>query len=146
MMNAKVYIASSWKNAENVRLIADLLRKNNVQVDDFTDDSRGRYVFSYLDLPEHDKINGIDFLTLDQAKRAFIEDKKMIDWADAVLLLLPCGRSAHLEAGYAVGMGKHLIILGEFPPGEFDVMYGFASLVTSDLVEAVKYFTERNWF
>lgn len=42
-------------------------------------------------------------------------------------MILPCGRSAHLEGGYAVGKGKALYILGHFPKGEFDVMYGFAT-------------------
>lgn len=31
--------------------------------------------------------------------------------ADTCVLLLPCGRSAHIEAGYFVGAGKRLIIL-----------------------------------
>lgn len=137
----KVYIASSWKNAENVRAAAELLRLRGAEVDDFTDASRGRYVFSYIDLPDYDKINGIDFLKLEQAQKAFAEDKKMIDWADAVLLILPCGRSAHMEAGYAVGRGKKLVIMGKFPPGEFDVMHGFADLVTDNPVEALTFLT-----
>jgi hypothetical protein len=32
----------------------------------------------------------------------------------------------HLEAKYAVGSGKSLVIFGEFLKNERDVMYGFA--------------------
>ncbi len=32
-------------------------------------------------------------------------------WADACVLLLPCGRSAHLELGWFVGQGKATCIL-----------------------------------
>ena len=33
-----------------------------------------------------------------------------MEWADTCVMLLPCGRSAHLEAGYMKGRGKRLII------------------------------------
>jgi nucleoside 2-deoxyribosyltransferase len=31
--------------------------------------------------------------------------------ADVTVLVLPCGRSAHLEAGYTAGQGKPVVIL-----------------------------------
>jgi hypothetical protein len=39
---------------------------------------------------------------------------------------MPCGRSSHLEGGYAKGQGKRLFLWGDFAKGEFDVMYGLA--------------------
>jgi hypothetical protein len=33
-------------------------------------------------------------------------DKAALDLCDACVLVLPCGRSAHLEAGYCAGQGK----------------------------------------
>ena len=41
-------------------------------------------------------------------------------------MVLPSGKNAHLEAGYAKGIGKKLFVYGDFTSGEFDVMYGFA--------------------
>lgn len=141
---AKVYIASSWKNEPNVRYAAALLRNAGHEVDDFTDDSKGRYVFSYRELGDIQQWNARTFLQLEQAQKAFREDRKWINWADGVLLLLPSGRSAHLEAGFAVGRGKFLIIYqGAFPPGEFDVMYGFANLVTDDFNEVLHFLKRR---
>ncbi len=128
----KIYMASSWKNSSQVREIAQYLRTCGFKVDDFTDDSRGRYVFHWSEIGDLYELDAINFLRDERAQRTFREDKKWIDWADAVVLLLPAGRSAHLEAGYAKGTGKLLIILGDFPKGEFDVMYGFADLLTRD--------------
>jgi nucleoside 2-deoxyribosyltransferase len=134
-----IYIASSWKNVEQVRALAARLRESGFQVDDFTDDRSGRFVFHYSELGSLEQLDAISFLKHDKARQAFVEDKKMIDWADAVVLLLPAGRSAHLEAGYAKGSGKRLVIYqpDRFPPGEFDVMYGFADLITTSFEDVV---------
>lgn len=134
----KVYIASSWKNEASVKWMAAFLRSQGFEVDDFTDDSAGRFVFHYSELGNLEELDAIRFLQYEKAQRAFEEDKRMIDWADAVVLLLPAGRSAHLEAGYAKGRGKQLIIYqSDFPVGEFDVMYGFADLITSNVYAIV---------
>lgn len=135
-----IYIASSWKNEIEVRRLAAFLRASGFEADDFTDDSHGRYVFHYSELGMLEEHDAISFLGHEQAQRAFQEDRKMIDWADAVVLLLPAGRSAHLEAGYAKGSGKKLVIYQpQFPKGEFDVMYGFADLMTTDIDYVVQF-------
>lgn len=122
----KVYIASSWKNVKQVKILAGMLRANGHEVDAFCETRKGRTIFSFADIPDADNHDGITMLQEPIVEKAFAEDKKWLDWADAVVMLLPCGNSAHLEAGYAKGTGKELYILGEFPKGEFDVMYGFA--------------------
>ena len=140
-----INIATSWKNESEVKKLAALLRSSGFDVDDFTDDSRGRFVFHYSELGPIDQHDAISFLKYAKAQRAFQEDKKMIDWADAVILLLPAGKSSHLEAGYAKGSGKKLIIYQtEFPKGEFDVMYGFADLITTNLAEIMQYLWTSN--
>jgi len=133
----RIYIASSWKNAEDVRWLADELRSRGHKVFDFTnhehrEDGLDTFVFGAKEWAEYsgespDAIEYKDFLTWEPTKRAFASDKAGIDWADCVIMLLPCGRSSHLEAGYAVGCGKPLYIFGDLPFGEFDAMYGFAS-------------------
>jgi len=132
----RIYIASSWKNADWVRRLADLLRSQGHEVFDFTDTKNrvpglDKFVFGAKEWAAHsgkspDEIKYKDFLTWPPTKRAFASDKAGIDWADTVVLLLPSGRSSHLEAGYAVGRDKCLFIYGDLPVGEFDAMYGFA--------------------
>ena len=122
----KIYIASSWRNEVEAIHLADALRAEGHEIDCFCDDSTGRFVFHFSEVGPLDEIDAITFLDDHRAQKAFVEDKKHIDWADAVVMLHPCGNSSHLEAGYAVGSGKKLFMLGDFPKGEFDVMYGFA--------------------
>ena len=119
--------------AESVRVIANALRSDGHRVFDFTDpelrdDGLDKFCFnasSWSGKPLSE-IDWIEFLHYDATKRAFASDKAGVDWADVVLMILPCGRSAHMEAGYAIGRGKLLYIIGELPLGEFDTMHLFA--------------------
>lgn len=130
----KIYIASSWKMKDVVIKLAKSLTEVGHEVDAFCDDSNGRISFNWSELIDIMKEEGTDISQLDakemmkhwRVQEAFKEDKKWIDWADALIMLMPCGRSSHLEAGYAVGKGKKLYIVGGFKKGEFDTMYGFA--------------------
>ena len=70
------------------------------------------------------------------AKNVFEFDKRNLDNSDAVLLVLPAGRSAHLELGYCAGSGKHTIVLID-DPERWDVMYQFASKITTSIDEAI---------
>lgn len=137
----RVYVASSWKNEERCLLLASIIRDAGHEVDCFCDTSTGRYVFHFSEIGRAENLDGITFLQDERSQRAFAEDKKWLDWAEAVVLLLPAGRSAHLEAGYAKGQGKRLVIVGDFPPGEFDVMYGFADALERDLIDACEALT-----
>ncbi|GIO33236.1 hypothetical protein J2TS6_43770 [Paenibacillus albilobatus] len=136
----RIYLASSWKNAEHVMYIKGLLVSAGFEVDAFCDTDAGRFVFSFDMLPDVDNLDARTVLEEPAVKRAFAEDKKWLDWADTVLLILPAGKSAHLEAGYAAGAGKKLVIYqDEFPRGEFDVMYGFADLISNDFQEIIQF-------
>ncbi|UUZ97868.1 hypothetical protein LJK87_49950 [Paenibacillus sp. P25] len=73
------------------------------EVDAFCDPSGDRFVFSFDLLPDVEKMNAKTVLEEPVVQRAFKEDKKWLDWADTVLLILPAGKSAHLEAGYSCG-------------------------------------------
>lgn len=57
-------------------------------------------------------------LTHPRAAQGFMADFAAMRWADTGLLVLPCGRSAHLELGWMAGAGKRTLILtrdGEEP-------------------------------
>ena len=131
----KIYLASSWKRKQVVDMMADILKKEGYEVDSFCNADNGRVSFNWDELIEIMEEEGIDISRLNaigmmnhwRVREAFEEDKKWIDWADVLVMLMPCGRSSHLEAGYAVGKGKKLYIIGGFEKGEFDTMYGFAN-------------------
>ena len=124
-MKRKIYIASSWKNAKKVRELALIFRSNGHRVYDFTDDSL-HFSFNLNDLPDLRDLDYISFLdTVSESHMAFDADKGGLDWADTIVMLQPCGRSSHLELGYAVGQGKASFIYGDLPRGEYECMYHF---------------------
>lgn len=127
-MTKRIYIASSWAMHKIAIRLAKRLRIEGFEVDCFCDDSTGRYVFYVGEIvgKHPEEWNAIRMVSQPQVKKAFAEDKKWLDWCDTLILLVPSGRSAHLEAGYVKGCGKNLYIYGEFPQGEWDVMYRFA--------------------
>lgn len=126
----RIYIATSWKMENIAKGLTASLRERGHEVDCFCDQSSGRSVFHwsvFVDKEEDlKKYDALSFINEPQVRQAFREDRNWLDWAEAVVLIVPSGRSAHLEAGYAKGRGKRLFIWGDFPKGEFDVMYGFA--------------------
>jgi hypothetical protein len=129
----KIYLAGSWKNAKTILLIRDILKGAGHQVDCFASEDNGRISFNWSKLDDiQDKLpemDAKDMLDVSRVQEAFKEDKKWLDWCETCLLILPSGKSAHLEAGYAKGQGKTLVIFGELHRGDFDVMYGFADAI-----------------
>lgn len=75
------------------------------------------------------------------ATNVFEFDKRNLERADAVVLVLPAGKSGHLELGWCLGRGKPgYIVYGE-EPERFDVMYKFATGVFAkdeELIEELK--------
>jgi hypothetical protein len=107
----KLYVASSWRNPLYPPLVA-MLRAWKHDVYDFRD--RG---FSWNELwpeyndntlPAQEIING---LVMDRAIEGYNRDKDALDWADACIMAMPCGNSAHAEFGYAVGLNKPTCVL-----------------------------------
>lgn len=75
------------------------------------------------------------------AQHVFNFDRTHLDRADAVVLLMPAGKSGHLELGYAIGKGKRGFILLDKPPERYDVMYAFCERVCEtfeELTEAMR--------
>jgi len=67
------------------------------------------------------------------ARHVFQFDKHHLDRCDLAVLVMPAGKSGHLELGYFVGTGKPGFILFDAVPERYDVMHQFATDVfTSD--------------
>lgn len=71
------------------------------------------------------------------AQHVFEFDKHHLDAASAGLLLLPAGKSGHLELGYLLGRGVPGYILLDPDDVRWDVMYLFANKVTSNIEEII---------
>jgi nucleoside 2-deoxyribosyltransferase len=75
------------------------------------------------------------------AKHVFEFDKFHLDRCDIAVLLMPGGKSAHLELGYFIGCGKPGFILFDKEPKRYDVMTQFATDIffgVGELIEAMR--------
>ena len=75
------------------------------------------------------------------AKHVFEFDLLHLNRCDIAVLLMPAGKSAHLELGYCIGKGKPGFILFDVDPKRYDVMCQFASGIffsTKALLKALK--------
>ncbi|MDI6717786.1 MAG: hypothetical protein QMD86_01930 [Patescibacteria group bacterium] len=118
----KFFIASRWKNKEEVERLSEELK------------GRGHQVYSFLE-------SGANLLTgmpIEAEMKVFSEalanwrndprisqifdfEIKGLKECDALILLLPAGDSSHVEAGAAYGMGKKIIAIG--PVAKPEVIY-----------------------
>lgn len=104
-----VYVASSWRCALQPAVV-QILRAAGIDCYDFRD-SEG---FSWKEIDLHTPCSSAQYFeAIDKpaAIRGWTRDMEALDKADCVVLVMPCGNSAHLELGYAIGKGKRTIVL-----------------------------------
>jgi nucleoside 2-deoxyribosyltransferase len=134
----KIYVASSWRNQKQPTVV-DSLRSAGHEVYDFRNPSPGDHGFHWSEIDPNWKEWSRDAfrrgLTHELAVAGFAADFNAMQWADVGILVMPCGRSAHLELGYFVGAGKPTIVL--LDDGEPELMYRMATALCIDLQEAV---------
>jgi hypothetical protein len=139
----KIYVASSWKNIYQPSVV-NALRNAGHEVYDFRD-SRG---FRWSDIiPIEDTVGMtsnevVQLLSHPVARFAFDRDMDALKACDACVLVMPCGRSAHLELGWAQGAGKlTFVILGE--KQEPDLMHLMAYRIVSSVDNVISYLARR---
>jgi len=124
----KIYVASSWRNPHQPKVVFELLAQG-FDVYDFRNPEPGKNGFQWSEIDEYwqNWTPGRFNTALNHriAVDGFQSDFKALQACDVCVLVLPCGRSAHLEHGFARGSGKRTYIL--FPdnkPGlEPELMY-----------------------
>jgi deoxycytidylate deaminase len=137
----KIYVASSWRN-EHQPLIVEKLRAASHDVYDFRDPKgdgkNSGFHWSNLDTGWKDWTAEQFREALDHpiAKRHFHWDFQAMVEADALVMVMPCGRSAHLEAGWATAK-KPTAILLLGADAEPELMYKQADLIATSLDEVV---------
>ena len=119
-----VYVASSWRNQFQQGVIA-ALHVAGIDCFDFKNPNGGTG-FSWTEVEPGStpaaRAKGSDWESVDnyltmvghpRAIEGFDADFAAMEKADTFVLVLPCGKSAHLELGWAVGAGKRKAILLE---------------------------------
>ncbi len=109
----KIYVASSWRNSYQ-RVVVDLLREEDFEVYDFRNPEPGNIGFSWSEIdPDWLEWKPKQFIkALDHpiAEAGYKLDFDAMKQADVCIMVLPCGRSAHSEAGWMKGAGKKVYI------------------------------------
>lgn len=108
-----IYVASSWRN-EHYPDVVDKLRAAGHDVYDFRNPPSGDPGFKWANVdpryiewtPEEYR----DHLMHPKAVRQFGNDIEAMEDCDTCVLVLPCGRSAHTEAGWFAGQGKKVLV------------------------------------
>lgn len=119
---SRIYISSSWNNKIHTYLVM-LLRQQGHKVYDFKNLNNNQdghsiiediikslrlesaYKQGILSPEDNDKI-----LSDKKVVKCYSEHLKAIQDADTCILLLPCGKSSHIEAGYLAGIGKRVFV------------------------------------
>lgn len=111
----KYFIVSRWRNRDNVIELIDKLKE-----------VVGENVYSFYDFKSNIRLKEDcpekvmeEFESLEnwednkEVKNIFKEVLGTIKKSDAIILLLPAGKSTHIEIGIAYGLGKKCILIGE---------------------------------
>jgi hypothetical protein len=110
-MSRKIYVASSWRN-EFYEDVVCSLRAAGHDVYDFRNPPSGDEGFKWSCVAE----DYMDWapqeyrkqLMHPKAVRQFDNDIRAMESCDVCVLVLPCGRSAHTEAGWFAGRGREV--------------------------------------
>ena len=109
---SRIYVASSWRNPHYPDVV-ERLRAAGHEVYDFRNPPHGGNGFRWTDIdanaPNWTFNEYAEGLHHPKAERQFAADLEALQWADTCVLVLPCGRSAHTEAGWMAGAGKRVI-------------------------------------
>ena len=117
-----IYVASSWRNDFQPEVVK-VLRKDGHRVYDFKEDGDGwgqgihgpgGFHWSEID-PDWQKWPSdiqkyIDGLKNPRATEGFHRDMDALEQADACVMVMPCGSSASMEMGWAVGANCHVYV------------------------------------
>lgn len=139
-MSHSVYIIGSLRN-KNIPTVAESLRSTGLDVfDDWY--SAGPEADDYLRDYYRDRgLSYSEVLNSYAAKHIFEFDRYHLERCDCAVLVLPAGKSGHLELGYVIGLGKPGYILMDGEPERVDIMHSFATKVFMNQEEMIEHFS-----
>lgn len=139
----KIYVASSWRNKQQQELVR-LLREDGHDVYDFRNQESA---FSWSQIASWWRNwtarDFIEALSHPLARRGYASDMRALTDCNLCILLLPCGRSAHLELGFASGRGTKTAILMDngYEPELTYLMADYICTTTDELRAWIKNFS-----
>jgi len=133
MKKQKIYVASSWRNLAQPGVVV-ALRRCGHEVYDFRHPAEGNEGFSWSSIDEDWKNwtpeQYREALNHPIAVDGYAHDIQALRGCDVCVLVLPSGRSASWEFGFAMGQGKagYVLMLEKCEP---ELMYRDAKILAS---------------
>lgn len=122
------FVSGRWRNRDNVLDLAKKIREKGFAVYCFLEASHATHRIK--NDPEEDmkKFENLDWRNDPYVKKVFENDMNGQKNSETFVMLLPAGKSCHIEAGVAYGLGKKCILIGEQKEAEslyliFDEIY-----------------------
>jgi nucleoside 2-deoxyribosyltransferase len=129
----KIYVASSWRNSYQPAIVVALRRAGH-DVYDFRAPAPGNDGFRWSDIdPNWQQWDAEHYrLALQSpiAKAGYALDIGALRECEACVLVLPAGRSASWEFGYAMGQGKKGYVV-QFQRQEPELMFREATILAN---------------
>lgn len=126
----QIYIIGSLRNKKIPHLAKELRKLDFKVFDDWF--SPGPEADEFW--RKYEQVRGSTYqeaLSNPAAQHVFEFDKHHIDESDIGVLIMPAGKSGHLELGYMIGQGKPGFIFFEEEPERWDVMHQFGTICVS---------------
>jgi hypothetical protein len=135
-----IYIIGALKNRTIPRLANEIEKLGIEAFDSWQSPGPDADVY----LKKYERLRGRNHLQAMKGYAAlhiFEFDRLHLDRCDAAVLVMPAGKSGHLELGYTIGKGKPGFILFDKEPAKYDIMHLFATDIfysTTDLLKALR--------
>ena len=140
----KIYVASSWRNEIQPYVVRGL-RYHGHEVYDFKNPTEGNKGFHWSEIDpdwqEWSKEKYRECLSHPLAESGFAKDFAAMQWANVFVGVLPFGRSASIEMGWAAGQGKRTILL--LSGGEPELMVKVFCHICCRIEEVIEALKER---
>lgn len=142
----KIYVASSWRNKHHPGVVKRLVAEGH-DVYDFRNPVPGDYGFHWSDIDTNwenwtpgEFVRGLEHA---RAHDGFGKDMHALAYADAVILVLPSGRSSHLEMGWAVGVTGVSTCVYIPEPVEPELMYKMCDCMVTSMDDLIAWLEEQ---
>lgn len=112
-MDYEYFIASRWRNRDTVLELFHKLQEKGKKVYCFmtTDPYHSPHDDPEQTMTEYEATENWENNVM--IRDIFEKDMKALRSSEKLILLLPAGKSAHIEAGVAYGLGKECIVIGK---------------------------------
>ena len=139
MSKYEFFIAGKTRNKDNILKICDLFDKYNISYYCFLKNDEAHNSYGDISNSVDDNMEIFESLDLksDIVLNIFNEDMEAEKNSNNFLLVLPAGKSGHIEAGVAYGLEKKCFAIGEYDAT--DSLYNIFENIFNNIEELEEY-------